>query len=351
MTAQSPPRVAPAPKTASRSAVFFSPGEAFHADRCEPLRTAVRQGEVELSALARRGYPGRALPPDMLPELSTVGYWDARGAQTWGLDWHRNEGIELTYLARGKTAFMVERDQFRLESGSLTVTRPWQQHRLGDPCVGPSRLHWIILDVGVRRPNQPWVWPEWLVLAPADLTRLTTLLSHNERCVWTASADIATCFERLGELASSPSPAAVQSRLKLHINGLFIALLELLQRKKMPLDPRLVSARRTVELFLSDLVHRLGHPWTLSERAEGCGLARTRFADYCRQIVNMAPMDYLAHCRVRAAQEALMNDPNQSVTEIALQCGFQSSQYFATAFRQRTGVSPSEFRNRQIGRK
>ena len=330
----------------SRSAVFLSPDEHYHADRCEPLRAAVRRGEVRLAALARRGYPGRALPPEMLPEVSTVGFWDARGAQRWGLDWHRNEGIELTYLARGQTEFLVDDEHFRLESGALTITRPWQQHRVGNPHVGPSRLCWLILDVGVRRPNQPWLWPRWLVLSPADLSRLTTLLSHNEQSVWTASEEIGACFERIAECVQKSDPAAGQSRLKLHINELFLAVLELLQQRRMSLDSRLVSARRTVELFLADLAHRLDYPWTLAEMAERCGLGRTRFADYCRQIVNMTPAEYLAHSRIESAKRSLESEPAQSVTHIGLGCGFQSSQYFATAFRKRTGLSPRAFRAR-----
>ena len=122
----------------TRSATFLSPSGTYHADRCEPLCAAVRRGEVRLAALARRGYPGRPMPTGMLREVSTVGFWDAAGEQTWGLDWHRNEGIELTYLARGTTSFLVDAESFVLESGHLTITRPWQRHRVGNPTIGPT---------------------------------------------------------------------------------------------------------------------------------------------------------------------------------------------------------------------
>jgi len=109
-------RTAPLKKPArdKGSAVFLSSNETHHADRCEPLRRAVRHGEVRLAAFARRGYPGRPMPAAALPELSTVGFWDATGPQNWGLDWHRNEGIELTYLSRGRTRFLLEEDSFLL---------------------------------------------------------------------------------------------------------------------------------------------------------------------------------------------------------------------------------------------
>ncbi|MBI5385207.1 MAG: AraC family transcriptional regulator [Verrucomicrobia bacterium] len=330
--------------TRQRSPIFLSPLVKYHADRCEPLVQAVRRGEVRLEALARHGYPGRPMPAKMLPCVSTVGFWDATGTQSWGLDWHRNEGIEFTYLSRGKTDFLVEKQRCVLGSGQLTVTRPWQRHRLGNPHIGPTRLHWLILDVGVRRPNQPWHWPDWLILSPADLKRLTTLLSHNEQAVWRANDETGACFERIAELVQNPCPASIQSRLQLRINELFMTVLEVLQQENIVLDARLVSTRRTVELFLAALPDHLDHLWTLEEMAARCGLGRSRFAEYCRQSVNMPPTEYLIHCRVEAAKRLLRAKPERSVTDIASACGFQTSQYFATTFRQRTGKTPREYR-------
>ncbi len=327
-----------------RSAVFLSPGETYHADRCEPLREAVRRGEVRLAALVRRGYPGRLMPETMLPEVSTVGFWDATGTQSWGLDWHRNEGIELTYLARGKTEFLVDQEQFALESGHLTIARPWQRHRVGNPNVGPSRLCWLILDVGVRRPDQAWTWPDWLILSPADLRRLTTLLSHNEQSVWRANDEIGACFERMAALVQTKSPLNVQTRLRLYINELFISLRELLEEEKVVLDPQLTSTHRTVELFLNGLPQHLEHLWTLPEMAEQCGLSGSAFTQYCRRITNLTPTQYLIHCRVEAVKRLLAGSPDLSITDIAFTCGFQSSQYLATVFHQKTGRSPRAWR-------
>lgn len=339
------PASARTPTPASGSAVFLSPNETYHADRCEPLRQAVRRGEVELAAFARRGYPGRTMPVQVLPEISTVGYWDASGSQNWGLDWHRNEGIELTYLSRGTTPFQVDKASFLLKSGSLTITRPWQQHRVGNPNIGPSRLCWLILDVGVRRPDQTWRWPDWLVLSPPDLRRLTTLLSHNEQPVWRGNEEIGAAFEKLARLVQASRPEACQTRLRLHINELLVALLELLETRSVKLNPHFISVRRTVELFLEALPTHPGHPWTLPDMARQCGLGTSAFADYCRQITNLPPMKYLAHCRVQAAKALLQAQPGLSITEVAFGCGFQSTQYFATVFRHYAGCTPREFKN------
>lgn len=331
----------------SRSAVFVSPDGTYHADRCLPLVQAVEAGEVQLEALVRRGYPGRPMPSRMLPEVSTVGYWDAVRDQSWGLDWHRNEGIELTYLSRGWLDFGVDQQTFVLEAGGLTVTRPWQRHRVGNPKVGPSRLHWLILDVGVRRPNQPWLWPSWLVLSARDLKELTDLLRHNEQPVWQANPELGRCFEQLAQLLGATEPRAILSRLRLHLNELFVVLLELLRSRQPTLDPRLASSRRTVEMFLRSLPDHLERPWTLDDMARECGLARTRFADYCLQLTNLPPMEYLTNRRIDAARQMLVDFPQRSITDIAFACGFGSSQYFSSVFRKKTGASPRDVRRKK----
>jgi AraC-like DNA-binding protein len=327
--------------------VFHDAGQVYHPDTCRPLRQAAEQGTIRLHAIGRGSYPGRKLPAGAAPEVRSIGFWDATADQAWGLDWHCNEGIELTYLARGAVAFSTGDREYPLKPGSLTITRPWQRHRVGNPNVTASRLHWLILDVSVRRPNQPWRWPEWLLCPPSDLKRLTTLLRQNEHPVWSADEQIGECFEKLAQDVQSFTPERGDVWLKLHINELVVALIEMFEHKRVPLDATLSTSQRVVEMFLHDLPRRAGEPWTLDAMARQCGLARTRFAHYCRQITNMSPAEYLTRCRIDAAAR-LLAEGGRSVTDVALECGFSSSQYFATVFRRITGRAPSETRERRL---
>jgi len=328
-------------------AVFRSNHRAYYADTCEPLKEAAERGGLRLAACARGAYPGQALPAHALAEVRTVGYWDADHPQSWGLDWHRNEGIEVTYLARGKLDFAVDDQEFHLKRGDLTITRPWQQHRVGNPTVDASRLYWLILDVGVRRPNQPWKWPGWLASSASDIACLTTMLSHNEQSVWEADAEIAHYFEKLGEVADGHGDGPGESHLRLNIGGLIVALTDALRRHHPVLNTALSSTQRTVELFLASLADTCEEEWDVDGMAAQCGLGRSRFAYYCREITNMSPSEYLTWSRVRAGTRLLTSEPHRSVTDVASRCGFGSSQYFATVFRQHTGCSPRDYRDRQ----
>jgi AraC-like DNA-binding protein len=324
----------------SRVAAFRLADQVYYADTCEPLKQAVVRGEMQMVARGRGLYPGPPLPPKLLTEIRSVGCWDAQHNQTWGLDWHRNEGIEFTYTSRGKLHFGVDDADFLLKRGDMTITRPWQVHRVGAPHVSASRLHWLILDVGVRRPNQPWCWPRWLSLSRADMESLTTLLSHNEHPVWPANDEIEHCFEHLVAAAE----AFHESRLRLYIGSLLVAVTELVRQHQPALDTSLSSTQRTVELFLARLPELVDQEWDLPSMAGACGLGRSRFAHYCKELTNMSPIDYLISCRVEVAARRLQRQRKLSITDVAERCGFESSQYFARVFHRYKGCSPREFR-------
>ena len=324
--------------------IFYDVDDTHKADTCEPLKAAAMRGELKLAGLAHGCYPGRKMPSRMMPELCVACVWDARQDQNWGLPKHRNEGIELGYLTRGRLDFIVNGKLHKLQSGDLTVTRPWQPHQVGDPVIAASRMHWLIVDVGVRRPNDIWNWPGWINFAPTDLAGLTRLLSHNEQAVWRGNKQIERCFENIAECAEADKPQVVQTRVQLYINELFLEVYEMLQKKKIKLNANLSSTQRSVEMFLEGLSEHADYPWTLESMAGHCDLGRSRFAHYCKRITNMTAADYLRHCRVQKAKKILRQKPGISITKVAFSCGFESSQYFATVFKGKTGRSPSAYR-------
>lgn len=333
----------------TRQPAFRDSGPTYVAEVCEPLVRAVENGQVVLQALARGPYPGRKLPPDALAGVKSVGFCDAEHAQDWGLDWHRNEGIELTLLDRGQLPCNIDSHEVTLRPGDLTITRPWQLHRVGNPHIPAGRLYWLILDVQVRQPHQSWKWPSWLVLSKGDLKQLTNIIRHNEQPIWRASSALRQTFERVGLLVETETDGKNLSWLTLCLNELFMDLLEMCRHSDVPLDTSLSGSCRTVELFLTDLASRLNflaQEWTVPRMARECGLGITQFVHHCKQLTNVTPPQYLKECRLNAAQRILLEQPDRSVTNVALDCGFSSSQYFATVFRQRFSVAPHELRVR-----
>jgi len=326
-------------------------GKIYTADRCKTVIGAVKAEKLQLHALARSGYPGRPLLKNQLPGVLSLGFWDADKKQDWGLATHRNEGIEISYLETGGVAFSVDGQQYQLKSGNMTITRSWQPHAWGNPNIGAGRLHWIILDVGVRRPHQKWKWPDWFIIEQKDMKRLTTLLSQNENHVCAANADIGFCFGKIAETIQNTNITFQTSRLAVLINQLFVSILNMLADQNVQLLPELTSAQRTVELFLDEIKESrlfINRDWTIAQMAQECSIGVTNFTKLCKKITNMTPMQYLNHHRVKAAAIMLQKNKNLNITEIAYNCGFSSSQYFATVFRQLKGCSPKIFRKKRL---
>ncbi len=326
--------------------IFQLRNKTYTADRCEPLARAVQEGQVHLESLSRAGYPGTPLQRGQLPGVLSVGFWDAAGRQDWGLASHCNEGIELTFLETGRMPFTVHDKLYMLRPGKMTITRPWQPHALGNPHVEPGRLYWLILDVGVRQPHQPWQWPKWFVPTSSDLQKFTRLLRENETPVWNADASIQSVFRQIGQLIQGPKSSLRIWRLTVLINELFLSLFEILDRKKIILEPDLTTTQRTVEMFLQELARpsMLQEEWTIEKMARQCHVGVTQFTHLCRKLTNLTPGQYLNYQRIEMAANLLRSQPRRSITEIAFDCGFNSSQYFATLFARIKGDSPCRFR-------
>lgn len=317
----------------------------YKADTCTPLKKAWQKGELELCSLVRLEYPGIPLPSKMLKGVNSIGFWDASIPQNWGLDWHRNEGIEITYLETGSMAFSTETLQnTTLMANHFTIMRPWQLHKLGNPTIGIGRLYWLILDVNVRNPHQAWKWPNWVVLSRDDLKELTLILRQNEKVIWQSDNKIRSCFDEIGKVVSGNNLEHIESELIILINTLLLNILNVFRKGDVPLDKTLMESKRTVELFLSELPLYIDKIWTLESMADQCNLGTTRFVHFCKKITNMTPVEYLNYLRLSKAADMLNENPEESIQEIAYDCGFTSSQYFATLFKKYYGISPSKFK-------
>ena len=319
----------------------------YEADTCIHLKRAWNAGEMELEALTRLSYPGRPMPNYMLQGVNSIGCWDVLIQQNWGLDWHRNEGLELTFLETGTLAFAVEGQQdVFLHANDLTITRPWQMHKVGNPNIGVGRLYWIILDVDVRQPHQTWKWPDWIILSQKDLEELTMILRQNEHPVWHTNQAVSGHFQKIGKAMKENDAGNCESQLTILINELLLSILQMFRKGEILLDKTLIDSMRSAKLFLAELPLHLEKDWTLQSMAEHCSLGTTRFVYYCKQITNMTPMQYLNHLRLKAAVEMLEKYPDMNISHIGYDCGFTTVQYFATVFKRQYGSSPKAFREK-----
>jgi AraC family L-rhamnose operon transcriptional activator RhaR len=84
-------------------------------------------------------------------------------------------------------------------------------------------------------------------------------------------------------------------------------------------------------------------PVTLPELARKACLSPRQFQRVFHTCMGCSPMEHLLSIRLRRARELLRTTP-KPVTEIAYECGFSDSNYFARVFRQHCRQTPTAFR-------
>jgi AraC family transcriptional regulator len=89
-----------------------------------------------------------------------------------------------------------------------------------------------------------------------------------------------------------------------------------------------------------------GTQWRLADLATMACVSPDHFIRAFRQSTGVTPHRYLTHLRLMQAMDLLKRKPEQPIHAIAAQCGFEREAYFATAFRNAFGLTPSEVRRR-----
>lgn len=62
-----------------------------------------------------------------------------------------------------------------------------------------------------------------------------------------------------------------------------------------------------------------------------------------KKIIGYSPMQYITRRRIGEAQNLLITT-NRTVTDIALQCGYNNSNYFQVVFNNIVGMPPGKYR-------
>jgi AraC family transcriptional regulator len=83
----------------------------------------------------------------------------------------------------------------------------------------------------------------------------------------------------------------------------------------------------------------------LKEIADAAGdVSPYHFSRLFKQATGFSPYQFLIECRVLAAQQLLRSQRGLSLGEIAFRCGFADQSSFTRCFRQRTGLTPKQYR-------
>ena len=245
---------------------------------------------------------------------------------------HTHTYCEIFYLKSGTCTYTVNQGQWHLEAGDLFIVAAGDPH--STRYEGNTSCERIIVfcksDVlaGMMR---------------GDPTEVQQALERS--CKVILNAETRTMVEALLDqmLLENDLPRKYSEQV-LELESLHLVLLLLRNGifSHETMSPK-EGYSADIERALKYIALNYQQPLTLEEVAGYCNLSPTYFSRKFRLITGQTFKEHVNYIRLRQATQMLLMTDN-SITKIAMLCGFGSSNYFKDLFRASTGRSPREYR-------
>lgn len=264
---------------------------------------------------------------DCIPVLGKSNFLSVRP----GPDFHIHPGcMEFCLCLKGNLIFDTEDGEYPFRPGHIFVSSPREPHHLRH---NPSGLKTYRILFAIPKPGQ-----RILGLDKRESEWLARTLTHLPKRLFAATPRIRTSFERLFELYDSERriPAARRVRLKSATLELLVAIVDAARR-----TPR--KATSSIERIARRIRERPNAEYPAAAMARESHLSLSAFSDAFKQAMGLPLHAYVLNCRVERAKR-LLATTKRSISSIAQELGFYSTQHFALTFKRIIGKHPRDFR-------
>ena len=260
-------------------------------------------------------------------------------ASRLGLSPHlHRDAIEICFLERGEQTYRVNDRIYRLRGQDQFFTLPGEVHDTAGLPQERGILYWLILHIGPSR--------NFLGLADAPAKRLRLELRRLPTRHFQADPDCASLLTQIFDLATregQPEDGGNQSFRSLRIQALLLQYLALTIQASCRGSRGSVSP--LMQRVLADIDRNLAEPVKVPYLATVARLSESRFKARFKSELGIPPAEFWLRKKISRAEQLLKD---RSVTEVAHQLGFSSSQYFATVFKRYTLKKPSHYRESTV---
>lgn len=260
-------------------------------------------------------------------EVGKLSYRTARPS----LEPHKHiNAIEVCYLARGNQTYAVDGKKYKLTGGDIFITTPNQTHSTAQAPEERSILYWtqIILPTSPKK---------FFNLTGDNAIFLANKVANITKHHFKGNKNIWQLFDKIFSLENESNKTLRQINWE---NSYVTLLLELLNCYSNSTTKK--KNERIIQLQ-DYITNNITETLSIGLLAEVAGLSESRLKTVFRNSVGMPPGEYIMRKKVQAAQHFLRQD-NMTITEIAFELAFSSSQYFATVFKQYTTFTPRQYR-------
>lgn len=243
--------------------------------------------------------------------------------------------LRIYHISEGKFEWLLGSKKLILYPGDTIFILPGMYFGNEKQILEIGGFSWVHVDTKID--EQKIETASWSRLSPNEKKAIGGILylNRNDGIVKMDAGKIIR--EMLAEINNEE--AGFQCKVNLLIDSLLIALARSLTQQN--------SIKTDFTKIFMELEHLLrqdlSHQWTLEEMASMVGMGTTVFNEKVKSFSGFTPINYLINIRISEAMK-MLKQPGKTVTDIALEIGFYSSQHFATTFKKLTGYTPSQFK-------
>ncbi|NQU54729.1 MAG: AraC family transcriptional regulator [Bacteroidetes bacterium] len=254
------------------------------------------------------------------------------------LSLHYNEGIEICYVTKGRYEWVVGDKSYLLFPGDGFVTCPWQKHGSPKEVVDLGEIYWLVIKPGLFSENGEFNLGDWSRLKQPENRLICNVLSENTNHTLVKAQVLKTLFVELHKELMQKDFGYYQRICNL-VEELLICIVRQIQNR----ENKISKDRQWFLTFESVLKSDISKKWTLREIAATNNVGITTLTKLVKEYTGYTPANYLIFLRLEKAKE-ILTKTNISLTNIALECGFYSSQHFSSTFSKWVGITPNNFR-------
>lgn len=249
----------------------------------------------------------------------------------------RKNGILLYYIIDGKFEWTIDKQLHKLFPGDAILVLPEQEFGNAESVLEIGSFTWIHIKMPKKWHGQ--ILPgKWSSLTTKEWDAISNILLNNNSPLLSKFSDLGKVLKKIQSELSNKEIGYVTTINHL-IDNLFIQLTRQLTRQiniGRDFPKTFMNLEQTLRQNLSD-------QWTVEQMATLVGIGTTQFNEKVKSFTGFSPITYLINIRISEAIK-LLKQADISLTDIALNTGFYSSQHFSTTFKKLTGYTPSEFR-------
>ena len=282
-----------------------------------------------------------ATDPRILKEFSFIndfGFEEYKDIRQKPLSLHYNKGIEICYVTKGRYNWVVGDKSYLLFPGDGFITCPWEKHGSPREVLDLGEIYWIVIQPELFLESGKFKLGGWSKLKSTENRLIGKVLANNKNHSLLKAQFFKPLFVELQKELVQKDFGYYQRVCNL-VEELLIKTVRLLQNRE-----NTILENRQWFLNLEDrLINNLSKKWTLDEMLQDSGIGITTFTQLIKEHSGYTPANYIIFLRLEKAKE-LLAKTSRKLTDIALECGFYSSQHFSSTFSKWVGITPYIYR-------